>query len=178
MVVYAADKLNHREQAYDLLLQAVREMRNFKDLPSIGRTANGKPFFPDFLGLHFNLSHSGSLALCALDSAPVGVDIQIVKDSWRDALPRRVCSPKELEWLNGQTDFWSSFTLLWTLKEARAKYTGTGLKNGVREISVPLPTPEQSLYRHDDLWFRVYAGDGWKAAVCGETEPPEQLIWV
>ena len=178
MVVYAADKLNHREQAHGLLLRAAHETWNFKELPSIDRTVDGKPFFSDHPDHHFNLSHSGALALCALDSAPAGADIQIVKDSWRDALPRRVCSPNELEWLKEQCDFWPSFTLLWTLKEARAKYTGTGLKSGVRGISIPLPIPEQSLYRHDGLWFRIYTGTGWKAAVCGETEPPEQLIWV
>ena len=53
-----------------------------------------KPYFPRHEELHFNLSHSGALALCALDAAPVGVDIQVIKPL-RPALPRRVCSPRE-----------------------------------------------------------------------------------
>ena len=177
MVIYATDKIENRAQAYDLLARAAREVWGFPELPPIERTPDGKPFFPHFPDHHFNLSHSGTFALCALDDGPVGVDIQIVKDSWRDGLPKRVCSPGELEWLEGQSHRREAFALLWALKEARVKYEGTGLRTGVREISVPLPAQGQSLYLHDGLWFRVYRGEGWMAAACGEQEPPENLIW-
>lgn len=178
MVLYATDNLKNQADAYALLSQGASEVWGLDVLPSMERAPNGKPFFPAFPACCFNLSHSGAFALCALDDAPVGADIQIVKDSWRDALPRRVCSPEELAWLEVQSDRWASFALLWTLKEARAKFAGTGLQTGVREISVPLPRGEQTLYRHDGLWFRIYAGNGWRAAVCGEHEPPEELFWV
>ena len=177
MVIYATDKLNRRGQAYDLLTHAAREVWGWDALPRMERAPEGKPFFPGFPEHHFNLSHSGSFALCALDDAPIGADIQIVKDSWREGLPKRVCSPAELAWLEGQSDRWSAFALLWALKEARGKYHGTGLSAGVREISVPLPADGQSVYRHEGLWFGIYEGDGWKAAVCGEHRPPEKLIW-
>ena len=178
MVIYATDNIENRAQAYDLLARAAGEVWGFSELPTTQRTPEGKPFFPEFPKHHFNLSHSGSFALCALDDAPAGVDIQVVKDSWRDGLPKRVCSPRELEWLEGQSHRWEAFALLWALKEARVKYEGTGLGAGVREISVPLPVDGQSLHRHDGLWFRVYRGEGWMAAACGEHEPPEDLIWV
>ena len=177
MVIYATDKMEHRAQAYDLLSRGAKAYWDWAELPSIARTPEGKPFFPAFPGHHFNLSHSGSFALCALDTAPVGVDIQIVKDNWREGLPKRVCAPHELAWLEGQSDRRGAFAQLWALKEAQVKYTGDGLQ-GVREISVPLPQGDQTLYRHDGLWFRIYSGDGWRAAVCGEQEPPKKLIWV
>lgn len=178
MVIYATDKMEHREQAYDLLAQVAGAHWGWDALPAMERTPNGKPFFPDFQECHFNLSHSGNFALCALDDAPVGVDIQIIKDNWREGLPKRVCSPRELEWLEGQSHRWEAFALLWALKESRVKYEGTGLGAGVREISVPLPCGGETLYCHEGLWFRIYTGDGWKAAACGEQEPPEELIWV
>ena len=177
MVIYATDHIESRTQAYDLLARGAREVWSLEQLPAAERTEEGKPFFPDFPNRHFNLSHSGSFALCALSDTPVGVDIQIVKDSWREALPRRVCSPRELEWLGEQRAYWEAFALLWALKEARGKYTGKGLR-AAREISVPLPAAGRSLYLHDGLWFRIYTGEGWQAAVCGEEEPPEELIWV
>ena len=177
MVIYATDKIENRAQAYDLLSQGADAVWGFQELPFTERTSSGKPFFPDFPDHHFNLSHSGSFALCALSDSPVGVDIQIVRDSWRDALPRRVCAPHELEWLEEQSAYWDAFALLWALKEARGKYTGKGLR-AAREISVPLPAAGRSLYLHDGLWFRIYTGEGWQAAVCGEEEPPEELIWV
>ena len=178
MVICATDKMEHRAQAYDLLNHGARVCWGWDALPAMERSPDGKPFFPDFPHHHFNLSHSGSFALCALDDAPIGVDIQSVKDNWREGLPKRVCAPAELEWLDAQSDYWAAFALIWALKEARVKYEGTGLRPGVREISVPLPGGAETLYRHEGLWFRVYKGDGWMAAACGEHEPPEELIWV
>lgn len=173
MVIYGARDLTARGQARDLLAQAVLEVWGLSPLPDLARRPGGKPYFPGREELHFNLSHSGGLALCALDTAPVGVDIQIVK-ALRPALPRRVCSPEELAWLERQPDLWSSFALLWSLKESRVKESGQGLTVPIREIRVPLPPGG----RLDGLWFRTCAGPNWAAAVCGRNEPPQEIIWV
>jgi len=177
MEVYATQQLQRREQAYDLLALAVRESWGWDALPRLARPPKGKPYFSDWPGRHFNLSHSGPLALCALDDSPVGVDIQIIKE-WRSALPARICSPEELRWLEGDKDFWHRFTLLWTLKECRVKQSGTGLTHPISKIKVPLPTENTDLYSLDDLWFRIYSGHGWQAAVCGLSPPPQEIRWI
>lgn len=177
MVVYASDKIKNREDAYALLSRCAGEIWGLSPLPALERSADGKPYFPGFPNHHFNLSHSEPFALCALDTSPVGADIQRIRCDLRPGLPRRVCAPEELVWLDGQNDRWRAFALLWALKEARLKYTGTGLRAGIRTTSVPLPQLGQSLYLHEALWFRVYAGEDWMAAVCGEHVPPEELIW-
>lgn len=175
MVIYAARDLTCRSQARDLLALAVRETWGLSPLPEIARREGGKPYFPRHEELHFNLSHSGALALCALDSGPVGADVQIIKE-WRPGLPERVCSQPELSWLEGQSDLWPAFTLLWALKEARAKESGQGLTGGpIREIRIPLPT--EGPVRMDGLWSRTYTGPGWAAAVWGRDRPPEEIQW-
>ena len=108
----------------------------------------------------------------------MGADIQIVKSTWRDGLHRRVCSPAELDWLEQQEDRWSAFALLWCMKEAKVKYTGTGLRAEIRSIAVPLPEPGNNLYSKDNIWFRIFSGDDWQAAVCAQTPPPEEIIWL
>ena len=173
MVVYSAKNLTSRAQARGLLAVAVREMWGLSPLPEIARQEGGKPFFPEHENFHFNLSHSGELALCALDSLPVGADIQIVKQ-WRPSLPGRVCSSEELDWLEGQPDLWPAFTLVWALKEARAKESGRGLTSSIRDIRVPLPGEGDA--RLDGLWFRTWTGPGWAAAVCGHNPPPEKIL--
>ena len=173
MIIYQAKGLASRAQARDLLALAAQEVWGLSPLPEIARLEHGKPFFPGLENLHFNLSHSGDLALCALDGAPVGADIQIVKE-WRPKLPERVCSPAELAWLGRQSELWPSFTLLWTLKEARAKQNGRGLTTSIRDIRVPLPA--DGPVRLDGLWFRTWTGPGWAAAVCGQSEPPEAIL--
>ena len=173
MVLYSAEGLSDRAQARNLLALAAKEAWGLSPLPEIALREVIKPFFPGYPGLHFNLSHSGDLALCALDGAPVGVDIQLVRQ-WRPSLPRRVCSPEELAWLEGQPEFWPAFTLLWTLKEARVKESGKGLTSSIRDIRVPLPEKGPVLF--DGLRFRSWSGPGWAAAVCGRSEPPEDFL--
>lgn len=176
MIVYQAKGLMSRAQARDLLALAAKEVWGLSPLPEIARLEHGKPWFPEREDLHFNLSHSGDLAVCALDGASVGVDIQIVKQ-WRPNLPKRVCSPAELAWLERQSEPWSAFALLWTLKESRAKQSGRGLlTTSIPDIRVPLPA--DGPVRLDGLWFRTWTGPGWAAAVCGLSEPPEKIIEV
>lgn len=173
MVIYLAKGLTSRAQARELLARGAEEHWGLSPLPEIARHEGGKPFFPAREDLHFNLSHSGDLALCALDSAPVGVDIQLVRQ-WRPGLPRRVCSEGELAWLEEQPELWPAFTLLWTLKEARAKESGRGLTSSIREIRVPLPG--DGPVEFDGLWFQTWTGPGWAAAVCGHSRPPEKFL--
>lgn len=177
MVIYGAEDLERREQAYELLARSVRLAWGLEPMPALRRAEGGKPCFADLPGLEFNLSHSGSLALCALDRRPVGVDIQVVKQ-WRPGLPGRVCAPEELAWLEGAEELWPAFTALWAMKESRVKCTGRGIRERLSGIRVPIPQPGISLYSLEGIWFRIYAGEGWRGAACGAVPPPEHITWL
>lgn len=176
MVLYGTDQLTQRVQARQLLSMAAQEHWRLSPLPPLERHELGKPFFPGFPQHQFNLSHSGSLALCALDDQPVGVDIQVIKP-WRKGLPERTCSPGELDWLAGQPDADTAFSLLWSLKEACVKQSGLGLRSAIRAISVPLPPDHNEPILWNGLWFHAYQGVGWTAAACGATPPPKKIHW-
>ena len=90
--------------------------------------------------LHFNVSHSGGLALCGAGEAPLGVDVEVLRPR-RPGLARYVCSEAESAWLERQGGDWGAFYTLWTLKEARVKCTGEGLRRPPRDIAVPLLRP-------------------------------------
>lgn len=173
MFISLSATLPGHDGAWELLARCARKVWGLDPLPAAARSEQGKPCFPACPQYHFNLSHSGPYSLCALSDSPVGVDVQIVKDNWNPRLPARVCAPEQLTWLEQQPDPNRAFTLLWCLKEARVKYTGAGLRENIRGICVPLPVPGQTLYRLDGLWFRIYEGEDYFAAVCGEEVPPE-----
>ncbi len=150
--------------AYALLGALLVEQTGVEPLPQIERHEGGKPWFPDFPRLCFNVSHSGGLCLCALDHVPVGCDIELVRPRSK-RLPAYALSQGELAWFRTRGEQWADFCTLWTMKEARVKCTGEGLRRPVREISVPLLVPgEETIF--DGFRFTALAGEGWRGAVC------------
>ena len=95
----------------------------------------GKPSLVRHPNLHFNLSHSGTLAVCAVSGEPVGVDVETICDHG-DEVARYCYQPKELDWLSQAPDRAQAFTRLWVRKESYIKLTGTGLSREPRSFSV------------------------------------------
>ena len=150
----------------DLLAHILKTQYGLSPLPELARTKEGKPYFPSLPALQFNISHSKGYVLCALSRRPVGVDIEEIRPR-RESLPRYALSPGEYADYEALGADWPAFYTLWTRKEAWCKYTGQGL--------APLwgQTPPE-----DGLFSRSYQGDGWRAAVCGEEEPPKEITWL
>ena len=150
---------------YALLAALLRETKGVDSLPEIARTAAGKPYFPGCPELHFSLSHSGPLALCALADTPIGADLELVRPR-KPGLPRYVLSDREHTWYGDRGSRWEDFYTLWTLKEARVKCTGEGLfRRPARAISVPLLEPGETA-PWEGFTFTALAGEGWRGALC------------
>ncbi len=135
-------------------------------LPEITTSDKGKPYFPQHPALHFSLSHSGDLTLCALGDRPLGVDIEIIKKR-KARLPYYALTGREFVQYEAMGSDWASFYTLWTKKEAWVKYTGLGLGKGMR-----LEIDETGLH------FGHYKGQDWVSTFCGEEAPPECIIWL
>ncbi len=102
----------------------------------IKRAAEGKPWVAG--GPHFNLSHSGDLALIALcPDAPVGVDLERIHALRNpDGLARRMCSQRELAWAQGHGDLDHALLRLWVRKEAVAKAEGGGIATALSGLDI------------------------------------------
>lgn len=114
LVVYGAvgPRGGERVLARRLLEAALERERGLRPLPEIVRAEGGKPYFPEYPRIHFNLSHSRGAAVCALSGAPVGIDVEALR-----APPRHLAAGMEAE----------EFFRLWTAKEATAKLLGRGI---------------------------------------------------
>ena len=89
----------------------------------IKKEALGKPY-AESLPIHFNISHSGTFAVCVTHSSPVGVDIQSIRKVRPLAL-RRTFSPKEQEYVLASPETQDErFNRLWCMKEAWTKRLG------------------------------------------------------
>lgn len=171
MKLYLCREITSRQDAYALLAYAVRLHRGLDALPTIAREEQGKPYFPDLPELHFNLSHSGSFALCALDDQPVGTDIEVIRPH-HPRLSQRICSEDELLWLSNQVNHIPALCQLWTAKEALAKYHGTGLRVPLRSLRVPLPPASAQ----DGLLFHRLNTPEYCLCVCGHSAPSPLVL--
>jgi phosphopantetheinyl transferase len=164
LLAYDNTKTDFSPEAF--FLHALQGFCGLETLPQIARTAKGKPFFPDCPNLHFNISHSGSLFLLGIASAPIGVDIEKLRPR-RPALPRFALTDEEYAVFEAKGGSWKAFYALWTAKEAYCKYTGEGLSRP-SHLSVPPKTP-----------LKTFLGEQYCATVvCDRLEENTELCWL
>ena len=99
----------------------------------------GKPYAVG-LNVEFNISHSGDIVVCAIDSYPVGIDVERIRPIDLK-VAERICTDDELLYIFGhkptEQDFiyttdmemLTRFFEIWTKKEAYFKWMGTGFNN-------------------------------------------------
>lgn len=94
---------------------------------------DGRPAAPP--GWHASISHSDGLAVAALATLPVGVDVQGHRPRSYRAFAARLAAPERRG--IGDPDApeaQAQLRLLWTLKEAAAKSVGATVRDGMRWI--------------------------------------------
>lgn len=102
---------------------------------SAGR--HGKPRLQGHPGIHFSISHSGSWVVCAIDSRPVGIDVEDVRRRTATAA-RSIMGEEELQHYCslGPAQRNDYFYRLWTLKESTLKALGIGLRVDPRQVKI------------------------------------------
>ena len=117
---------------------SIREVTTDELINSISAGQYGKPQLPPDWGVHFSITHSGGLAACAIGSAPLGLDGELVRP-YPAAVPSRVFSPGERLLLEDSHNRDELFFRLWTLKESLVKFTGRGITDELREMEFSFP---------------------------------------
>lgn len=86
----------------------------------------GKPFV--------NYAHSGRYAIASMHDKPVGVDVELIKES-NLKLASKVFTKEEQDYINEQ-DSANRFHLLWCKKESIMKLVGKGLSLPFNKIEI------------------------------------------
>lgn len=99
-----------------------------------------KPFIniPEFEGVKFNMSFSGSLMLVGLSTNnDIGIDIEKVRQMHDlDNISMENFSLQEVTYLNGTSDKTTTFFKIWTRKESFLKATGNGMYHPLKSFCV------------------------------------------
>lgn len=104
-----------------------------------GKDRFGKPFLQDYPVIQFNISHCRSCVACVIGEDMVGIDVER-RFPWKENLARRICHPREWDWLEevkeDKVKQEERLNLLWARKESYLKCIGTGIRSDLREINV------------------------------------------
>ncbi len=132
---------------------------------------NGKPYLPEHPHIHYNLSHSGGMAMAVFADAEAGCDVERIRQADME-LAEHFFTPQEYAYIAGQRQEmrdWA-FYRLWTLKESFVKAVGAGLAMALDSFCITIlpdgsigncPGPDGTEYE-----FWEYGGGGYWAAVC------------
>lgn len=150
---------------------------------------HGKPRVVGAAGVEVSVSHSGDwVALAITDGAPVGVDVEEVRNAEVSDLARISFSAAEQEAFAAVPEELrrTAFFTYWSRKEAVVKATGKGMSVPMSSLTLaPFDAPagivssassdvDVHLVRMADL----DAGDGYRACVAVFTEEPPPAGWV
>ena len=137
---------------------------------------HGKPYLPG--GPEFSISHSRGLAGCAVDSGPVGLDIERVR-KFTPGMREKICTEREL-FLTGGDD--SLLTQLWTCKESYMKLTGLGFAQGLRETEFCALGDRPKLMGREEAQFSSVLielrGEAFWLTLCRAGGAELQIKWI
>ena len=160
--------------------------RHLGDSPENVRLVIGPTDKPALAGnsTHFNLSHSGGVAIVAVASVPVGTDIEAIKlDMDHAGVADEIFSSSEVRRLNavGAKAMAQAFFDIWTRKEAYLKATGLGFSADLKRISTA--TGDGTVHDQTQLsgasnWYshELDLGEGFKAALVVVDGDPQIVV--
>ena len=150
-----------------LLHLALREAGVPEDRMCFLMRGEGKPCLATG-EVSFNLSHSGTVAACAVSPFEIGCDVERIGNG---GLPiaRRFFHPAEVGWLTSSPEDERDvrFYRLWTLKESFVKATGEGMRLPLASFSA-VPGDDAPIMWNGHLYrfAEVHDVAGYCAAVC------------
>jgi 4'-phosphopantetheinyl transferase len=116
--------------------QSIRLATGPRGKPALADPTAGAP--------HFNLAHSGDLAVVALASRELGVDVEALRPFPRaERFAARFFAASEQRWLEEapETERGHAALTLWTFKEAYLKAVGSGIAIALASVEVDLERP-------------------------------------
>jgi len=143
--------------------------------PEIEWKSGEKPSFKGETGLHFSLSHTEGLALCALSDSPCGTDCERIREV-KMRVWQRTMGENELLWANAPEKLF----MLWSLKESFLKLSEKGLSLWPGKIGFSFEG-DRPIAPEAGVFSSCTALDGFSLALCtrGEEVPdaPRFVLW-
>lgn len=100
----------------------------------VGYLEHGKPYLINRPDIHFNLSHSGDIAIAVFSKKEIGCDIEKIKN-YNESIVNRCFSSEEKDFILHSENKDEAFCRIWVMKESFLKATGLGIALKMNSIS-------------------------------------------
>ena len=126
-------------KSYEILCELLREWGSDIQQPVFDYNEYGAPSIQG--GPYFSISHCKEGIAVAVDSQPIGIDIESVRP-FKEALMHKTMNPAEQAAILSSDDPDWAFTRLWTQKEAVLKMQATGIISDLHEVLSAAPNTQ------------------------------------
>lgn len=135
----------------------------------IAEKMHGKPYFPDYPDIHFNVSHSKKMVVAVFADVEVGCDIEYVDSVDLKIAERFFCKP-EYEFIMGhqEQERKEAFYRIWTIKESFMKAVGSGMTLPMDKFYVKIGRDIQveQCYNKEEYGIEDWKEGEYHAALC------------
>lgn len=130
---------------------------------------HGKPYFREAEGFFFNLSHSGSSAVCCVSDTETGCDCELIRERGKGIAERffHQAEVMRLAAIEDEAHRTEEFTRIWTLKESYMKCTGKGFCMPMNSFGILFDGDDRPYLPGEKFFFSEFApGDGLRYSCC------------
>ena len=146
-----------------LLLKKLLSAENITQ-PTFQTGKYGKAYISNHENIHFNLSHSGKMVLCAISDMEVGVDIEYIDPKIDLNIAKHYFYNSEYENIMNSENSADEFFRYWVLKESYMKYTGLGMNLELDSFEIII-NDEIKLKNDKSLKFNLFDIENYKIGI-------------
>jgi 4'-phosphopantetheinyl transferase len=127
----------------------------------------GKAYISNYENIHFNLSHSCKMVLCAISDREVGVDVEYIDPEIDLNISKHYFYNSEYESIMKSDNPSDEFFRYWVLKESYMKYTGLGMNLKLDGFEIMIDDEIKLKNDAEDLKFSLFDIEGYKIGIAG-----------
>ena len=147
-----------------LLLKKLLAEKNITD-PIFKTEKYGKVYISNHENIHFNLSHSGKIVLCAISDMEVGADVEYIDREIDLNIAKHYFYNREYENIMNAKNRPEEFFKYWVLKESYMKYTGLGMNLNLDSFEIIIEDKIRLKNDNSNLKFNLFDIEDYKIAI-------------
>lgn len=155
-----------------LLLKKLLSAENITQ-PSFQTGKYGKAYISNHENIHFNLSHSGKMVLCAISDMEVGIDIEYIDPAIDLNIAKHYFYNNEYENIMNSENSADEFFRYWVLKESYMKYTGFGMNLKLDSFEIIIKDKISLKNDDNDLKFNLFNIEDYKIGIASHFDVNE-----